>query len=122
MSCSVELAQVPSQHATIEPTVRRISSRVCCARTSAIWRSERRRSGPWIAPAPAGFQPTRTDVQVLRPAVARDRAHLEWMLALLDAGAVSPPAITRYKLGDAAEAHRVSEGRHLQGKLVFEIR
>jgi NADPH:quinone reductase-like Zn-dependent oxidoreductase len=76
----------------------------------------------WIAPAPAGFQPTRKDVQVLRPGVARDRAHLERMLALLEAGAISPPAITRYKLADAAEAHRVSEGRHLQGKLVFEIR
>jgi NADPH:quinone reductase-like Zn-dependent oxidoreductase len=76
----------------------------------------------WIAPAPAGFQPTRKDVQVLRPGVARDRAHLERMLALLEAGAVSPPAITRYKLADAAEAHRVSEGRHLQGKLVLETR
>jgi NADPH:quinone reductase-like Zn-dependent oxidoreductase len=76
----------------------------------------------WIAPAPAGFQPTRKDVQVLRPGVARDRAHLERMLALLVAGAVSPPAISRYKLADAAEAHRVSEGRHLQGKLVFKIR
>ena len=75
----------------------------------------------WIAPAPAGFQPTRKDVQVLRPGVARDRAHLERMLALLEAGAVSPPAITRYKLADAAEAHRVSESRHLRGKLVFEI-
>jgi NADPH:quinone reductase-like Zn-dependent oxidoreductase len=74
----------------------------------------------WIAPAPAGFQPTRRDVQVLRPGVARDRAHLERMLALLEAGAVSPPAITRYKLADAAEAHRVSESRHLHGKLVLE--
>jgi NADPH:quinone reductase-like Zn-dependent oxidoreductase len=76
----------------------------------------------WIAPAPAGFQPTRKDVQVLRPGVARDRAHLERMLALLEAGAVSPPAITRYKLADAAEAHRVSESRHLRGKLVLETR
>ena len=76
----------------------------------------------WIAPAPAGFQPTRKDVQVLRPNVARDRAHLERMLQLLEAGAVSPPAITRYKLANAAEAHRISEGRHLQGKLVFEVR
>ena len=76
----------------------------------------------WIAPAPAGFQPTRKDVQVLRPNVARDRTHLERMLELLDAGAVSPPAITRYKLAEAAEAHRVSESRHLQGKLVFEVR
>jgi NADPH:quinone reductase-like Zn-dependent oxidoreductase len=43
------------------------------------------------------------------------------MAALLAAGAVWPPAITRYKLGQAAEAHRVSEGRHLQGKLVLEV-
>jgi NADPH:quinone reductase-like Zn-dependent oxidoreductase len=76
----------------------------------------------WIAPAPAGFQATRKDVQVLRPGVARDRAHLDRMLALLDAGGVTPPAIARFKLADAPEAHRLSEGRHLQGKLVFEIR
>jgi NADPH:quinone reductase-like Zn-dependent oxidoreductase len=76
----------------------------------------------WIAPAPAGFQPPRADVEVLRPRVARDRAHLERMKELLAAGAVSPPAITRYKLADAAEAHRVSEGRHLQGKLVLMAR
>jgi len=76
----------------------------------------------WIAAAPAGFQPTRKDVKVLRPNVTRDRAHLERMAALLDAGAVWPPAITRYKLADAGAAHRVSEARHLQGKLVFEVR
>jgi NADPH:quinone reductase-like Zn-dependent oxidoreductase len=76
----------------------------------------------WIAPAPAGFQPDRKDVEVLRPRVARDRAHLERMKELLAAGAVSPPAITRYKLADAAAAHRVSEGRHLQGKLVLMAR
>jgi NADPH:quinone reductase-like Zn-dependent oxidoreductase len=76
----------------------------------------------WIAPAPEGFQPTRKDVETLRPNVIRDRAHLERMLALLDAGAIKPPTIVRYKLADAAEAHRVSEGRHLQGKLVFEVR
>jgi NADPH:quinone reductase-like Zn-dependent oxidoreductase len=76
----------------------------------------------WIAAAPEGFQPPRSDVETLRPAVTRDRAHLERMLALLDAGAVSPPTITRYKLADAAEAHRVSEARHLQGKLVLDVR
>jgi NADPH:quinone reductase-like Zn-dependent oxidoreductase len=76
----------------------------------------------WIAPAPDGFKPPRDDVQTLRPDVKRDRAHLERLLELLAAGAVKPPAITRYKLADAAQAHRVSEARHLQGKLVFEIR
>jgi NADPH:quinone reductase-like Zn-dependent oxidoreductase len=76
----------------------------------------------WIAAAPAGFTPSRRDVEVLRPRVARDRDHLERMKTLLEEGAVWPPAITRYKLADAAEAHRVSEGRHLQGKLVLIVR
>jgi NADPH:quinone reductase-like Zn-dependent oxidoreductase len=61
-------------------------------------------------------------VKVLRPGVARDRKHLERILELLDAGAVWPPNLIRYKLTDAGEAHRVSESRHLQGKLVFEVR
>ena len=76
----------------------------------------------WIAPAPEGFQPSRKDVETLRPDVKRDRAHLERLLALHAAGAVRPPTIVTYKLADAAQAHRVSEGRHLQGKLVLEVR
>ena len=74
----------------------------------------------WIAPAPEA--PHRVDVATLKPDVKRDRAHLERMLELVAAGAVKPPAITRYKLTDTAEAHRVSEGRHLKGKLVLEVR
>jgi NADPH:quinone reductase-like Zn-dependent oxidoreductase len=76
----------------------------------------------WIAPAPIGFRSPRDDIMVLRPRVARDRAHLERMVELLNAGAVWPPAINRYRLADAAEAHRVSESRHLQGKLVLIVR
>jgi NADPH:quinone reductase-like Zn-dependent oxidoreductase len=55
----------------------------------------------WIAAAPEGFAPRRNDVQTLPPNVIRDRAHLERMLARLDAGAVRPPPIVRYKLADA---------------------
>jgi NADPH:quinone reductase-like Zn-dependent oxidoreductase len=76
----------------------------------------------WIAPAPEGFEPDRKDVATLRPDVKRDRAHLERMLELLAVDAVSPPAIHHYKLADAAEAHKVSEGRHLQGKLILDVR
>jgi NADPH:quinone reductase-like Zn-dependent oxidoreductase len=75
----------------------------------------------WIAPAPEGFRSDRSDVQVLRPNVVRDRAHLERMLGLLDTGAVRPPTIVYYNLSDAAEAHRISEARHLQGKLVLKV-
>jgi NADPH:quinone reductase-like Zn-dependent oxidoreductase len=76
----------------------------------------------WVAPAPDGFRQPRSDVTVLRPAVSRDRAHLERIVALLDAGAVSPPPTTSYNLADAAEAHRVSEARHLRGKLILAVR
>jgi NADPH:quinone reductase-like Zn-dependent oxidoreductase len=76
----------------------------------------------WVAPAPDGFRQPRSDVTVLRPAVSRDRAHLQRIIALLDAGAVAPPPIQRYSLAEAAEAHRVSESRHLRGKLVLAVR
>ncbi len=76
----------------------------------------------WIAPAPDGFTPPRKDVETLRPDVIRDRAHLERMLALLAAGAAHPPPIRQFKLSDVAEAHRISESRHLRGKLVFIVR
>jgi NADPH:quinone reductase-like Zn-dependent oxidoreductase len=74
----------------------------------------------WISPGPEGV--TRADVATLKPDVKRDRAHLERMVELVKIGAVKPPAITLYKLSDAAEAHKVSEARHLRGKLVFDVR
>jgi NADPH:quinone reductase-like Zn-dependent oxidoreductase len=65
---------------------------------------------------------SRDDVQGLRPAVARDRPHLERIAELVSLGAVSVPPIVEYPLSEAAAAHRVSEARHLRGKLVFKIR
>lgn len=58
----------------------------------------------------------------LRPAVPRDRPHMERIAALYQAGAIRPPAVTLYKLSEAAEALRVSEARHFKGKLVFKVR
>lgn len=64
----------------------------------------------------------RADVASLRPKVGRDRPHLERIVALVAGGAVRVPEITTYALADAVAAHRVSEGRHLRGKLVFKVR
>ena len=66
--------------------------------------------------------PPRSDVVSLRPKVGRDRPHLERIVALVASGAVRVPEIRTYKLSDAAAAHRVSEGRHFRGKLVFKVR
>jgi NADPH:quinone reductase-like Zn-dependent oxidoreductase len=64
----------------------------------------------------------RKDVVSLRPKVARDRAHLERIAELATSGAVKVPEIKVFKLSEAAEAHKISQGRHLRGKLVFKIR
>ena len=76
----------------------------------------------FIASGPQAPHGPRDDVAMLRPAVGRDRPHLERVLALIDAGAIRLPEITVYALEQAAEAHRVSEARHLRGKLVLRVR
>ena len=66
--------------------------------------------------------PPRDDVLGLRPAVGRDREHLERIAELVALGAVVIPPITEYPLSEAAAAHRVREARHLRGKLIFKVR
>ena len=73
-------------------------------------------SGPKAPPAP------RPDLQSLRPNAARDRPHLERIVELVSKGAVRIPEIKTFPLSAAAEAHQISEGRHLRGKLVFRVR
>jgi NADPH:quinone reductase-like Zn-dependent oxidoreductase len=76
----------------------------------------------FIASGAQAPKPDRGDVLALRPHVGRDRAHLERILALVAAGAVRIPEVTRFQLSDAVAAHRLSESRHFRGKLVFAVR
>lgn len=73
-------------------------------------------SGASAPPSP------RSDVHAYRPQVGRDRHHLERIVALVTSGAVRPPEIKHFPLSEAAAAHALSEGRHLRGKLVLDVR
>jgi NADPH:quinone reductase-like Zn-dependent oxidoreductase len=75
----------------------------------------------FIASGAEAPEPDRNDVRALRPKVGRNRRHLERIIALYRAGAVRAPEIRTFRLSDAVEAHRISESRHLRGKLVFEV-
>ncbi len=76
----------------------------------------------FIASGSKAPEPPRPDVQSLRPPVPRTRAAMERVAQLFESGAVRAPEIKLYTLPQAADAHRVSEGRHFRGKLVFEVR
>jgi len=64
----------------------------------------------------------RPDVQSLRPAVGRDRPHLERIVHLNTIGVIRAPQTRVFPLREAAEALRISEGRHFRGKLVLKLR
>jgi NADPH:quinone reductase-like Zn-dependent oxidoreductase len=70
-------------------------------------------------PAPT---PERPDIRALKPPVRRSMAAMNRVAELIETGAIQPPEIERYRLDEAAEAHRVSEARHFRGKLVLEMR
>jgi NADPH:quinone reductase-like Zn-dependent oxidoreductase len=76
----------------------------------------------FIASGPQPPTSPRADVRSLRPTVARSRRHLERIAALVRARAVRVPEVTLFPLAQAAEAIKVSEGRHLRGKLVLTVR
>jgi NADPH:quinone reductase-like Zn-dependent oxidoreductase len=70
-------------------------------------------------PAP---EPKHPDVRTLKPPVTRSTERMNRVADLIDAGVVRPPEIKVYSLDQAAEAHQLSQSRHLRGKLVFKIR
>jgi NADPH:quinone reductase-like Zn-dependent oxidoreductase len=76
----------------------------------------------FIASGAQAPKPDRSDVTSLRPAVGRDRPHLEGIAELYRKGAIRVPPVKLYSLADAKEALRVSESRHLTGKLVLKVR
>jgi NADPH:quinone reductase-like Zn-dependent oxidoreductase len=83
------------------------------------------RAGGRLASIAGGAQAPaspRADVTSLRPKVNRDRPHLDRVGALAGQGSVRLPDIVEYPLARAADAHRVSEARHLRGKLVLRVR
>jgi NADPH:quinone reductase-like Zn-dependent oxidoreductase len=76
----------------------------------------------FIASGAQAPKPERSDVTALRPPVPRSRRAMERIAELYNAGAVRPPEVKLYSLSQAAEAHRLSQGRHFRGKLVFQVR
>jgi NADPH:quinone reductase-like Zn-dependent oxidoreductase len=76
----------------------------------------------FIASGAKAPTPERGDVTALRPAVGRDRQHLDRVAALYQAKVIRPPEVKLYQLSQAVEALRVSEARHFRGKLVFKVR
>ena len=76
----------------------------------------------FIASGAKAPTPERSDVTALRPAVGRDRPHLDRVATLYQAGVIRKPEVKLYQLSEAVEALRVSEARHFRGKLVFKVR
>ena len=76
----------------------------------------------FIASGAQAPKPDRNDVTALRPPVPRSRQAMERVAQLYAAGAIRPPEVKLYRLSQAADAHRLSEGRHFRGKLVFQVR
>ncbi len=76
----------------------------------------------FIASGMQSPEPTRDDVGSLRPSVGRDRPYMERVATLLQQGVVTVPELQVFDLKNAVEAQKISESRHLRGKLMLKIR
>jgi hypothetical protein len=107
----------PCRLLLIVPHIRASSATRCSTPWAETWRR-----AAFIASGPTAPTPERADVVSLRPAVGRDRPHLDRVAALYVSGAVRGLEVKVYDLAQAGEALRVSEGRHFRGKLVLKVR
>lgn len=64
----------------------------------------------------------RREVRAVRVLVKPDAGQLEQIAALMEQGKLRAEIDTVYPLRDAARAHDKSEGRHLSGRLVLQVR
>lgn len=76
----------------------------------------------WIARGLEGADPPPEHVQMLRPRVDRDRAHLERIKELLDAGAITLPEIQVFSFDDVDKAQELNATGHVRGKIVLKVR
>ena len=76
----------------------------------------------FIASGANGLDAPSSDFTSLRPNVYRDRPHLERVVELIAAGAVTAPEVQLFSIDETVEAQKLSESRHFRGKLIFNIR
>jgi len=76
----------------------------------------------YIARGSDGVPPPPAHVEMIRPRVDRDGAHMERISELVALGAVMPPEITQFPLAQVAEAHEMSATGHVRGKIVLNVR
>jgi len=76
----------------------------------------------YIARGSDGAAPPPDHVEMIRPRVDRDGAHMARISELVAGGAVTPPEITEFSMAQVAEAHNMSATGHVRGKIVLNMR
>ena len=75
-----------------------------------------------IVNVPSEEEARRYGVEAAHVFVTPDGEQLRRIGALIESGAVKPPAIQEMRLEDAAEAQRRSQAGHVRGKIVLKVR
>jgi NADPH:quinone reductase-like Zn-dependent oxidoreductase len=75
----------------------------------------------YIAPLLKSAELPRSDIEIIRPNVKRDRAHLLRIIELYELGAVVAPETKIFPLENIREAHDLIETNHVRGKIILKI-